>query len=90
MRVSREKEVRLMDDQFGHQSKSALEDFMANGFPMLFYILFPGFMLGYYFSIPLGFLGAFVGFFLFRLHCHLLDIKIRLDEIIENMSDRRL
>lgn len=78
-----------MDDQFDPvKPKPVIDDFMKNGFPLLFYIFFPGFMLGFYFSIPLGFLGAFMGFFLFRLNCHLLDIKDRLDVIIKNMTDK--
>jgi|26BtaG_2_1085354.scaffolds.fasta_scaffold00093_39 hypothetical protein len=63
------------------------QDFMENGFPALFYIFFPGLMIGFYISIPLGFVAAFVGFFMFRIHCHLLDIRSRLDTIIKRLPE---
>ncbi len=67
-----------------------LEDFMQNAFPLLFYILFPGLMLGFYFSIPLGFVAAFVGFFMFRVHCHLLYISTLLEKLNESFPGNRV
>lgn len=77
-----------MDDKLKYSKpQPILEDLMQNAFPCLFYIFFPGLMFGFYFSIPLGFIAAFVGFFMFSLHCHLVDIKIRLDSIIKSITD---
>ncbi|WP_375169664.1 hypothetical protein [Marinobacter sp.] len=66
-----------------------LEDFMQNAFPLLFFIFFPGLMIGFYFSIPLGFVAAFVVFFMFRVHCHLLYISTLLEKLSKNSHDDR-
>lgn len=79
-----------MGDQLGPaKPNSIFKDFVENVVPFLFYIFFPGFMFGFYFSIPLGFVAGFIGFFMFQLHCDLLDIKKRLDTVIQSLPDKR-
>lgn len=75
------------DSTESNKSQPILEDFMQNAFPLLFFIFFPGLMIGIYFSIPLGFVAAFVGFFMFLVHSHLSYIRILLEKLNKSSRD---
>jgi len=68
---------------------STFQEFMANGFPLVFYIFFPGLIVGIYYSIPLGIIAALLGFTFFMLHCDLLAIRRYLEDIDRKLRVKR-